>query len=199
MTEKQRVTGNALVQPRALKTREKIILAAISVYSEKGYHNTTVDEIAKSAGLSVGTAYRYFKDKKELLLEALKYGFEHITEFADVSEDDIFGTNLERALRNFEKIHTDYFNIHEELEGLRHTDKDVRRLYDDIAESAIKAVHERLPEEIKNRPHSLQNLRIAIGLMENHCHYCMHNNPDKKTVKYLRERTVELAGLIIKG
>ena len=87
MTEKQRVTGNALVQPRALKTREKIILAAISVYSEKGYYNTTVDEIAKSAGLSVGTAYRYFKDKKELLLEALKYGFEHITEFADVSED----------------------------------------------------------------------------------------------------------------
>ena len=56
MTEIQRVTGNALVQPRALKTREKIILAAISVYSEKGYHNTTVDEIAKSAGLSVVTA-----------------------------------------------------------------------------------------------------------------------------------------------
>ena len=158
-----------------------------------------MDEIAKSVGLSVGTAYRYFKDKKELLLETLKYGFEHITEFANVSETDIFGADLEHALLEFEKIHTEYFNIHEELEGLRHTDKDVRKLYDDFTESAIKSVHEKLPEEIRTRPHSLQNLRMAIGLMENHCHYCMHNNPDKKTVKYLRERTVELAGLIIQG
>ncbi len=199
MTEKQRVTGGALVQPRALKTREKIIRTALNVYSDKGYHNTTVDEIAKSAGLSVGTAYRYFKDKKELLLETLKYGFEHITEFADVSTDDVFGTNLDRALGNFVKIHKDYYNIHEELEGLRHTDKDVRMLYDDFTKGAIKTVHDGLPEEIKGRPYSLQNLRIAIGLMEDYCHYCIHNNPDKKTAKYLRKRTVELAELIIKG
>ena len=89
LQEKQRITGEAIVQSRAIKTREKIFRAAISAYAEKGYHNTTVDEIAKKAEVSVGTAYRYFKDKKELLLAALEYGFTHIAEFADVSETDL--------------------------------------------------------------------------------------------------------------
>ena len=196
---RQRRTDKEIIQERAIKTRERLLAAALELYMVKGYHNTTVDEIAKGAGLSTGIAYRYFKNKKELLLAALSFSFENIKDIAGVSEEDFIANDISGILNAFEHIHIEYRAFHEELEGLRHTDKDVRRLYDDFAESAIKAVHERLPEEIKNRPHSLQNLRIAIGLMENHCHYCMHNNPDKKTVKYVRERTVELAGLIIKG
>ena len=72
MKEKQRVTGEDLVQARAVKTREKIMQTAIGLYAKNGYHNTTVDDIAREAGVSVGTAYRYFGDKKELLLSALE-------------------------------------------------------------------------------------------------------------------------------
>ena len=61
MADNQRITGGEIVQSRALKTRIKIIEEALKLYANKGYYNTTVDEIAKSAGLSVGTAYRYFK------------------------------------------------------------------------------------------------------------------------------------------
>ncbi|MBO4477650.1 MAG: TetR/AcrR family transcriptional regulator [Lachnospiraceae bacterium] len=197
--EKQRITGGAIVQNRAVKTREKILETALRVYAGRGYYNTTMDEIAKAAEVSVGTAYRYFSDKKQLLLAALEYGFTHVSEFAGVSETDLIGDDLDRALAIFEKIHEEYYDLHEELEGLRHTDSDVRKLYHVFTEAALQRIHEKLSEEIRRRPNSLLNLRIAIGLMENHCHYCMHETPDEQTAAYMRKRTVELAGIIIFG
>lgn len=197
MENKQRITGSEIIQPRAVKTREKLLRTAIKLYSKKGYHNTTVDEIAKNTGLSVGSAYRYFKDKKELLLAALEYCFSQVTNFDDVSETDMFGKNLERALLTFEKIHMEYYDLHEELEGLRHTDKDVCKLYNDFAEIALKGIYERLPKEMKEMPHTYENLKITIGLMENHCHYYMHEKTDEEKVLYMRKRTVELVNHIL--
>ena len=71
---KQRRTDKEIVQKRAVETREKLLKSALELYTVKGYHSTTVDEIAKNAGLSTGVAYRYFKNKKDLLLEAISYG-----------------------------------------------------------------------------------------------------------------------------
>jgi TetR/AcrR family fatty acid metabolism transcriptional regulator len=42
------------------------LTAAGEVFSEYGFHETLVDEIATRAGLGKGTIYRYFKNKKEL-------------------------------------------------------------------------------------------------------------------------------------
>ena len=69
---RQRRTGSDVVQERALVTRQKILDSAVGMYASKGYQKTTVDDIAKNAGLSVGVAYRYFKNKKELLLATLE-------------------------------------------------------------------------------------------------------------------------------
>ena len=79
---KQRRTEKEIVQKRALETREKLLKSALKLYTEKGYHSTTVDEIAKNAGLSTGVAYRYFKNKKDMLLAAITYGFSVIKELA---------------------------------------------------------------------------------------------------------------------
>ena len=40
--------------------------AAVKLMSEKGYYSTSSNEIAKEAGVSIGTFYSYFPDKKEL-------------------------------------------------------------------------------------------------------------------------------------
>ncbi len=47
--------------------REQILDAATTLFVEHGYENTTVDEIAKQAGLSKGAIYWYFKSKLEIL------------------------------------------------------------------------------------------------------------------------------------
>jgi AcrR family transcriptional regulator len=46
---------------------QKILEAAIDVFSEKGFSRATTSEIAKRAGVAEGTIFRYFKIKKELL------------------------------------------------------------------------------------------------------------------------------------
>ena len=191
---KQRRTEKEIVQKRALETREKLLKSALKLYTEKGYHSTTVDEIAKNAGLSTGVAYRYFKNKKDMLLAAITYGFSVIKELAGIEEADFFKTDLENTITAFERIHTEYYAFHEELEGLRHSDSDVGKLYDEFTKTAIQNVYENLPEEIRKKPDSLENLYIAIGIMENYCHTYMHNRLSKSQLKVMRKnviRTVE--------
>ena len=47
--------------------RGRLELAALELYSERGYDQTTVAEIAKRAGLTERTFFRYFADKREVL------------------------------------------------------------------------------------------------------------------------------------
>lgn len=49
--------------------RADIAMAAMGVFAEKGYENTPVREISKSAGIGKGTFYEYFKDKEDVLNE----------------------------------------------------------------------------------------------------------------------------------
>ncbi len=59
------------VQQRGIRTREKIIGAALRLFGRRGYHGTNSNEIAGAAGVSTGSFYAYFGDKKEVFLEAL--------------------------------------------------------------------------------------------------------------------------------
>jgi AcrR family transcriptional regulator len=48
------------------KTKKQILDAGLKVFAVKGYHGTSINDIAKEAGVSKGLAYNYFKSKKEL-------------------------------------------------------------------------------------------------------------------------------------
>jgi AcrR family transcriptional regulator len=53
------------------KSKEKrlaLLKAAFAVVTEKGYFETTVDEVARRAGVAKGTVYLYFKDKPAIYI-----------------------------------------------------------------------------------------------------------------------------------
>ncbi len=52
-------------------TREKILDAGLKVFSKKGYVSTTLDDIAREAGVTRGAVYWHFKNGKPELFEAL--------------------------------------------------------------------------------------------------------------------------------
>ena len=54
---------------KAKKTKAAILMAALEQFKEKGYGRTTMRDIAKQAGVSVGNAYYYFQSKEEMILE----------------------------------------------------------------------------------------------------------------------------------
>ena len=54
--------------------RAEILDAALQLFSSKGFHDTTMEEVANAAGVAKGTIYLYFQSKEHLLL-ALKREF----------------------------------------------------------------------------------------------------------------------------
>jgi len=46
--------------------REKIIDAAIKLFTRLGYHQTKLDEVARQAEIAKGTLYLHFKSKEDL-------------------------------------------------------------------------------------------------------------------------------------
>jgi AcrR family transcriptional regulator len=50
-------------------THQRLIRAALELFSTKGYHDTTTAQIAKKAGIAEGTIYRHFPSKQQLLNE----------------------------------------------------------------------------------------------------------------------------------
>lgn len=52
---------------------QTILEAAIRVFARSGYHNSTVSQIAKDAGVADGTIYLYFKNKDDILENFFSY------------------------------------------------------------------------------------------------------------------------------
>jgi AcrR family transcriptional regulator len=71
--------------------REEIIKAARILFSEKGYHNTQIMDIVKLVGMSAGTFYNYFKDKRELLEHIIKTSFEEFRVVLRTSRKNVNG------------------------------------------------------------------------------------------------------------
>lgn len=63
-------------QQRGIETRNRILAAARNLFSAKGFHGTNSKEIAAEAGVSIGSFYSYFKNKKVLFMEVYK-AYEH--------------------------------------------------------------------------------------------------------------------------
>ncbi|MCX8095265.1 MAG: TetR/AcrR family transcriptional regulator [Caldisericia bacterium] len=55
-----------------MRKKDKIVEEALKLFLEKGFNETSVDEITKNALISKGSFYTYFKSKEELLEIILK-------------------------------------------------------------------------------------------------------------------------------
>ena len=64
---KSQVTDEKLVMRR----REQIVAAAIELFSEQGYYRTSIQDIARKAGVSIGLIYQYAQTKEDVLLLSL--------------------------------------------------------------------------------------------------------------------------------
>src|SRR5215831_12421697 len=53
-------------------SRKQLMAAAIDCFARLGYQGTTIDRIARAAGVTKGAVYYHFRDKEELLFEAVK-------------------------------------------------------------------------------------------------------------------------------
>jgi AcrR family transcriptional regulator len=86
------------------RTRASLIDAAAAVIGEKGYDRTTLDDVARRAGMSRGAIYGNFKDKEELFLALVESRWQPIVpQFASggslKQQMRIMGETVARAAR----------------------------------------------------------------------------------------------------
>jgi len=60
------------------KNKKAILEAAITLFSKNGYEKTSIQHIAKLAGVGKGTVYSYFQTKKEIIKGFCEYELEKI-------------------------------------------------------------------------------------------------------------------------
>ena len=63
------------VPPAETETRDRILKAALRLFAKAGYDGTTTRELAETAGVAEGTLFRYFPNKKAILVEVATQGW----------------------------------------------------------------------------------------------------------------------------
>ncbi len=157
-------------QARGKQTRNSIIKAAMQLFARKGIHGTNSKEIAEKAGVSIGSFYSYFKNKKVLLLEMLE-------EYLDAHYSRIWDTLENQALERLERgdIRAIIENVfaaydispefHRQTHALRYSDPDINRIYDRERNREVKQITALLG---KNRPHlRVEDLPAAAVIIQN--------------------------------
>ena len=93
--------------------------SALELFGEKGFKGSSISDIAKSAGISKGLAYNYFKDKNELMLSVFDLLSKEMESIFSMTRSEInpkiklkiFISQTFKQLKNNEKFWRLYMNF----------------------------------------------------------------------------------------
>jgi len=91
--------------------KQQILEAAMKCFAQKGFKETSIQDIVDEVGIAKGSVYIYFKSKEDLLISALRHAFERMAQEMDaVSEDVRLSPRevLERQIRVQFKLAEEY-------------------------------------------------------------------------------------------
>lgn len=97
-------------EDRARK-RDALLRAAVGMFNDRGFHATSLDDVAASLGVTKPVIYHYLGNKDQVLLECVRIGIDQMREAADAARH-VAGTGLDRLkafLRDYARLHMDDF------------------------------------------------------------------------------------------
>jgi len=131
-------------QKRSIETKNKILTAAFDLFSEKGFHGTNSNEIAKKAGVAIGTFYAYFRDKKPVFIEVLKQYSTSIRDNVaenleiiinkDMNDREMISHHIKAILSAHEMSPA----FHREVNAMRFIDSDVEEFFKEDEKGTIE-------------------------------------------------------------
>ena len=93
------------------RKREAVLLAAVRLFNERGFHAASLDDVAASLGVSKPTIYHYLGNKEQVLIECVTRGLEQLRAAADAGRA-MAGTGRDRLvafLRRYAQVNMDDF------------------------------------------------------------------------------------------
>lgn len=152
---------------RRNRNRDAVLDAMIDLTTETG-EEPAIEAVAERAGVSYRSVYRYFDDRTELLVSALKrdmgdgYSIFDIDELGQGSLD----TRIERLIRTMVRAHRQLAPLTRLAVRLRADEPAVAELYDDVRQFSRDRVETQFaPELAELDPHERHLALVAIGAM----------------------------------
>jgi AcrR family transcriptional regulator len=94
--------------PSEAQTRDRILEAARRLFASQGFDGTTTRELAQKAGVAEGTLFRYFSNKKAILVEVATEGWVEVltdllTELSEMGSYKAIAQVMRRRMWNMQK------------------------------------------------------------------------------------------------
>jgi len=78
--------------------RDAVLRAAVRMFNERGFHATSLDDVATSLGISKRTIYHYLANKDQVLLECITIGLQQLLQAAEMARQEA-GTGRDRLIK----------------------------------------------------------------------------------------------------
>jgi AcrR family transcriptional regulator len=167
-------------QQRSIEKKQQIIEAGFMLFTEKGYHNTNTIEIAKAAGVSTGTVYSYFKDKKDIFIASLMQYYDSLIShtYRTMSEIKEAASLEELVIRIIDKAVEEHIvsrSAHDEIMAMTYLDEDICRLVTEFEEKSVLIMTRLLQEGGLVVEHPHEKIHTAFNLIESYCHEVVYH------------------------
>jgi AcrR family transcriptional regulator len=181
-----------------LNRKEEIIQAAMKLFAQKGYHATSMQEIAEQCGMAKGSIYNYFKSKEEIAVSIFRYHYDVLFQkISDIARDETLS-----AREKFEKqllIQIEEFYRHKELVQM-HMGEQAVKVNDEIRQLVFlirakmlnwyrQAIEEIYGEKVRN--FSLDCATMLNGMLKEYLFYIAIDGKElhlSKTAPFLLRR-----------
>jgi AcrR family transcriptional regulator len=161
-----------------LRQRQEILDAALELFSQSGYHNVSMNEIAEKSEFAVGTLYKFFSSKEEiyksLMVENSNRFFKTIMEALQAGGDEV--EQLRNMVRAKGKVFMDNAPIvrlyHAETKGAGYNvkaglDADIRKKYDHVQQTVAAVFESGIKKKLFNKIADPYHLALALNSIIN--------------------------------
>lgn len=164
--------GIPLTEDESVKRRHEIFHKVVNVFLKKGFHETSMQEIAQAAGLGKSTLYDYFKTKDEILVYFFEDQFGDMVEstqqiaLQNVSADKRLRQVMEQYLENLQANKSLFMKLTAESQRLKLASQkkiqDKRHAFQDMIRALID---EGIREGVFRKVNSLLAARLLLSAM----------------------------------
>ncbi len=157
-----------------LRQRQDILAAALELFSQKGYHNVSMNEIAEKSEFAVGTLYNFFDNKEDIYQSIM---IDISDQFlSDLSRSLAEGDDEVAKLRNYVRTKGRVFMqnasavrlYHAEARGIKLNvkvgfEKDIRKQYDKVQQEVADVFQRGMQKKLFNKIAEPYHLAVALN------------------------------------
>ena len=181
---------------RPSEKQEALLKAAFELFCQKGYKHVTTAEIARMAEVSVGTLYKYYPNKKAVILAAYDLWNEDIMN--NLREIwDHFGKPfalreyIEFSLDSVVKDHLFSKKAHDEIWAMIYSDEDFRRLYNQRMLRSVDIIVSTLGKFGFSVPNIRERTHFVNNMVEIYAHEVAYRETEGLEYERIRDTLIE--------